>query len=736
MNTRGIQFAALACCVALIAASASFTRSINAGRQNLSMISQVNPIESAPPEYAFAIQAFGAFRGLLTNLAFIRAEQYKQEGKYYDAMQLASWITKLQPRFVSVWEFMAWNMAWNISVTTYTPEERWNWVYNGAKLLRDEGLKYNPRAVNLYRQLSWIFGNKMSESVDEHHLTYKRNWAWRMHLLLGPPPDPLGEYRPGEPFKELTQEIGGAGDKLAEVSRREGRMRYESKRVAELVRKGVTGAVEIKIDTARMPTTAPMDDIPRMEGYGIATRAAYDFVKVIADAPRTLPELFEKFPESRQMVERLTKEAGARLTDDELKEDTYFEKDGLAFTFLYPYRLATDPAALLTRIVKAKSADPRRVAADQIAEILKVKEHNAAGQELVRWLQKKVLREVYKMDAEKMANLVAYFGPMDWRGVDAHSLYWLNEGLIAGDETISKFGNDKTNTTRQVFFSLRNLFYRNRITFEPYTENVNMAYINFNPDMNFIEPMHKAYLAYGAVLEVEPDYQVGAGDAFRSGHINFLSEAVRMFYFAGREAEAEYYLDYLRRTYADRPDGSKSPEFLVPLEEFVQESWNDSFTYNQVRAAISQFIFSALMHLAEGNTTLYRLHRAKAESLHENWHKDTGGTGTGEHKLGFPPISEIEIDSIYDFLRQPPVSPGVTLLKANLWANLYLPAKQAVWDRVAEFLKEECGLPDPPFDFTRAFPEPPDMEQYRKDHPSRSRTEEERDIMTLPTVDK
>src|SRR5262249_32095293 len=155
-------------------------------------------------------------------------------------------------------------------------------------------------------------------------------------------------------------EIGGVGDKLAEVSRREGRMRYETKRIAELARKGLSGRVEVKLDSARMPTTESLDDVPRMEGYGIATRAAYDFMKVIADAPSKLPELFEKFPETRAMVDRLASELAVRLTDDELKEDTYFEKDGPAFTFFYPYRLATDPAALRVRLAKSQANDQRR----------------------------------------------------------------------------------------------------------------------------------------------------------------------------------------------------------------------------------------------------------------------------------------------------------------------------------------------------------------------------------------
>ncbi len=728
MNPRTIQAVGLAICAIFIGLSGTLTRSINAGRESLSMISQVNPLESAPPEYAFAVQAFGAFRGLLTNIAFIRAEQYKSEGKFYDAMQLASWITKLQPRFIAVWEFMSWNMSWNISVTTYTPEERWNWVYNGAKLLRDEGLRYNPRAVNMYRQLSWIFGNKMSESVDEYHLSYKRNWAWRMHLLLGPPPDPLGEYRPDEPFKAVEDAIGGKTDKLAEVMLREGKRRYETKKAQELARKGITGPIVIDLDAADAPAIQKLDDVPRMEGFAISQKAVYDELEKIASAPATLPALYEKMPAAREMVARLLAEMSVRFSDETLTEEAYWETGGPAFSFFYPYRLLTDPPSLVRQIVIEDKPDPRKDAAVKLDEILGVKKKDPVGEALVRWFQKKVLREVYKLDPDKMAHIVAIFGPIDWRGVDGHALYWLNEGLIAGDETISKFGNDKTNTTRQIFFSLRNLFYRNRIAFEPYTENVAQAYINFNPDMNFIEPMHKAYLAYGAVLEVDPQYQEGAGDAFRSGHINFLSESVRLLYFAGREREAEYYLDYLRNNYAIRKDGSSTPEFLKPLPEFVIDSWGETMTYNQVYAAIGQYLLSGFLNLADGDIARYSGNRIQAEKLHDSWHKDT----SGNKKLAFPPIDEMEIDGLIQLYLAPPATRGDSLKKVSLWRYLPKWKRQALWDSIAGNMQTECKAAK--FDFAKAFPEPVGMEEYRKTHPARVKPEKKDEVETLPMV--
>jgi hypothetical protein len=126
MRPKLTQFAALLACAVLVAAAATRIPGINRGRAALNILGSTSPLENTPPEYVFYIQAFGAFRGLIADVAFIRADQLKEEGRFYDAFQLHKWICALQPHFPSVWEYCAWNMAWNISVTTFTPEERWN----------------------------------------------------------------------------------------------------------------------------------------------------------------------------------------------------------------------------------------------------------------------------------------------------------------------------------------------------------------------------------------------------------------------------------------------------------------------------------------------------------------------------------------------------------------------------------------------------------------------------------
>jgi hypothetical protein len=143
--------------------------------------------EDAPPSLVFATVALGAFRGLIVDVLWIRADRLKTEGQFFDAKQLAEWITTLQPRFAAVWEFRSWNMAYNISVAipVTRPHERWRWVRNGYELLRDKGIPLNPKSISLYRQLALIFQNKIGDVMDEAHKYYKLQLAYAMQPLLG-----------------------------------------------------------------------------------------------------------------------------------------------------------------------------------------------------------------------------------------------------------------------------------------------------------------------------------------------------------------------------------------------------------------------------------------------------------------------------------------------------------------------------------------------------------------------
>ncbi len=171
---------------------------INSQRKEMKLIIN-EPLENAPPSLAFATVAMGAFRGLLVDILWIRADTLKDKGEFFDARQIAEWITTLQPRFAPVWEFHAWNMAYNISVAipATQPDERWRWVKNGYELLRDKGIPLNPKSISLYQELARIFHHKMGFVSDDAHAYYKLQLALAMEPLLGPADNQF--------FKELAE---------------------------------------------------------------------------------------------------------------------------------------------------------------------------------------------------------------------------------------------------------------------------------------------------------------------------------------------------------------------------------------------------------------------------------------------------------------------------------------------------------------------------------------------------
>ncbi len=157
---------------------------LNRDRDELGL-TRLSPLENAPPVLAFTTVALGGFRGLIANFLWLRATDLQDQDKYFEMVQLADWITKLQPHFVTVWVNQAWNMAYNISIKFTDPMDRWQWVNRGIELLRDEGLKYNPNEVLIYRELAWFFQHKMGADLDDAHRFYKALWVGEMNQIFG-----------------------------------------------------------------------------------------------------------------------------------------------------------------------------------------------------------------------------------------------------------------------------------------------------------------------------------------------------------------------------------------------------------------------------------------------------------------------------------------------------------------------------------------------------------------------
>ncbi|HVU64398.1 MAG TPA: hypothetical protein VHC70_10505 [Phycisphaerales bacterium] len=219
-DTR-IQLVALACMLALMACSGVLATQIAASVGKNRLVYADKAEAGDPPQVSLGI-AMGAFRGLFVNYLWIRANDLKQEGKFYEAVDLAKTITKLQPRFPKVWQFHAWNLAYNISVSTNTPQERWNWVQAGIRLLRDEGMKWCPNDLGIQRELAWIHLHKIQGYMDDAHLYYKKRFAYEWSCVMGSPPrlklEDMGTGKLKEMYiKRWIGPIADAPDTLEEL---------------------------------------------------------------------------------------------------------------------------------------------------------------------------------------------------------------------------------------------------------------------------------------------------------------------------------------------------------------------------------------------------------------------------------------------------------------------------------------------------------------------------------------
>jgi hypothetical protein len=184
MHGRSYKLGLSGLAIALLVVAGFLQPVLNRQRAALGL-TRIAPLENAPPVLAFTTVALGSFRGLIANALWIRASDLQDQDKYFEQVQLSSWITKLEPHFVQVWLVQAWNMAYNISVKFPNAFDRWRWVQRGIELLRDDGIRYNPREPLLYRELAWFFQHKMGQNLDDAHLLYKYEWGNEITNVLG-----------------------------------------------------------------------------------------------------------------------------------------------------------------------------------------------------------------------------------------------------------------------------------------------------------------------------------------------------------------------------------------------------------------------------------------------------------------------------------------------------------------------------------------------------------------------
>lgn len=631
-----VQVAALCCAASCIAGAAYLQDTINRQRKDLKLVLSSNIYQGLPPKYAWIAAAGGTFRGIAADILWTRAENLKNDGKYYESHQLAKWICTLQPRFPQVWAFQAWNMSYNISVATQTARERWQWVYNGIRLLRDEGIPNNEKSIALYRELAWIWLHKVGRWADDYHWVYKREWAATMETLLGPPPAGLSNAETIDWFRPIA----------------------EAPRDLET------------LIAARPAVHKIVDDLAAL---GVDVTAGTSIDRVFHPMEEKLFKPFTAFVINRELAPlRSTGENSERNQDD--------------------------PHARLWDLFKSAPAE----------------DLNA----LLAHLRAKVLREQYKMDPKFMLELTSEFGtdepiPIDWRTPWSQGMYWAKYGLEKSAGMKDALEIDALNTQRIMLHALDALCTQGKFTFRINLDLPANSYLVTGPDLRYVEAMHLQYLAAGKKF-AEPGEEVGntAGDSLRSGHVNTLRAAIVNLYFSGKTNEARKYFEYLAINYPGLYTGKPEELYMQGLDGFIRDELKEALgSLDQTVAILGSLLTQSYLSLATGWGDQYTGAVRTAQLFYDDYQKDHSDDRQG--RMSLPPFVDIRAKTLGAFVS----NQSYPLLYRSLaWNREQLEIRQRCYDLIAADLRQQCDALG--IEMAKAFPEPPGMEQFRKENPT------------------
>lgn len=127
-------------------------------------LSQSNLGELDPTSEALKLSTLG-MRGVAADVLWAKATEYQKTRNWTGLSATLEQIIKLQPNFVSVWRYQAWNLAYNISADWDDYRDRYAWVKKGVYFLED-GKRYNAKEAILHWDTGWFIGHKIGRADE------------------------------------------------------------------------------------------------------------------------------------------------------------------------------------------------------------------------------------------------------------------------------------------------------------------------------------------------------------------------------------------------------------------------------------------------------------------------------------------------------------------------------------------------------------------------------------------
>jgi len=732
MPDRLTQLIALVLLAGGIVAAFMMTPTINQQRVDRQLTYDVEVGDDANPAYTFAA-SLGSFRGIAVNILWQRAEDLKQEGKYFEANNLAEMITTLQPRYPEAWNFHGWNMAYNISVKTKTKEERWDWVQKGMALIRDRGIPNNPNGVVLYRSLAWILGHKMAGQTDDMHYYYKLKWAENWQTLLGEPASG-GQLKPQ--YTGDNQPTAETFDPLKHIDwRTTERMRAISTMADRYFLR--PGAEELDKNSV-----AATDALGNKLDRDFNASNYFDTL-----SPDQRDAFYEAHPDLRGVVRELEKLKGE---DGQSLGLGLNVKTLRAFGRVMMYRDAgywiDNPAVISPETVGVEGVavkqwmDARRqkdvvvmvpfVDLDAVREQVAQQNPSAKVIDLLPMLdllRAQALIADYHMDPAYMLYCMERFGPLEWRHPSAHAVYWTALGTLRAQNQINRDRVDFINANRSTFHALQELTQRGKISFRPEVEALGPfgePRIHTASDTRMIPAYEKAVNDTTKLIE---DGVFGDHDAstYERGHENFLQSAVVLYYFEGDDVMARRTLERAKEQYANKEDGSavdSDGEYNLSLGDFVLTRLKDDLGFQWETAIVSLIDRGWREGIAARDTAVMRRKLGMAKAVYDDYLEDRQTTAkndtTVQARQALPPFDEMIQLGFVNVI----TDPSYTLpQKSMIWrtggpmlaaVESERPIALLAYREMVGYLNQQAEIEDFGGDLRAMFPEPPGYREW------------------------
>jgi hypothetical protein len=110
--------------------------------------------------FIMKLALIGGARGMVANWQWGRALELQREHEWDELSQTVNFITKLQPHFLAIWTFQSWNLAYNVSVEWDDPADKYEWIKQGIKFVR-EGVTKNQKSPDLLWDTAWTYYHKL-----------------------------------------------------------------------------------------------------------------------------------------------------------------------------------------------------------------------------------------------------------------------------------------------------------------------------------------------------------------------------------------------------------------------------------------------------------------------------------------------------------------------------------------------------------------------------------------------